>query len=226
MGATLDKLKWNDAGLVPAIVQSDLGGEVRMMAWCNREALDKTLQTGKAHFYSRSRQALWMKGESSGNTIDVRSVWLDCDGDTLIFLADPSGPSCHTGAQTCFFERLDREKDASGTEPKAVALPALAELARVLQARKEAAGEKSYTKRLLDGGVDKINEKIREEAEELCDALSNESDERVASEAADLLYHALVGLLARNVNPQDVVEALRGRFGISGLVEKASRNAQ
>ncbi len=223
MGKMLDKLKWNEAGLVPAIVQSDLGGEIRMLAWCNRKALEKTLATGKAHFYSRSREMQWMKGESSGNTIDVRSVWLDCDGDTLIFVADPSGPSCHTGEQTCFFERLDRERDASGTEPKAVALPALAELARVLRARKEAAGEKSYTKRLLEGGVAKINEKIAEEARELCDALAGESDKRVASEAADLLYHALVGLLARDIDPLDVVDVLRSRFGTSGLDEKASR---
>lgn len=226
MHAALEHLKWNEDGLVPAIVQSDLGGEIRMLAWCNAEALEKTLETGKAHFYSRSRQAQWMKGESSGNTIDVRSVWVDCDGDTLIFLSDPNGPSCHTGEETCFFRRLDVPQGAiSSDQSSATASPALGELAETLRARKNSDGDTSYTKRLLEDGVEKISDKIREEASELCEALADESEERVASEAADLLYHALVGLLARDVDPLEVVETLRARFGTSGLAEKASRKS-
>ena len=104
-----DALKFDSQGLVAVIAQDAETGEVRMMAYANQQAVEQTLSTGLAHFYSRSRQALWKKGESSGNTLDVRSVWVDCDGDTLIYMVDPTGPSCHTGAQTCFFRRLDAD---------------------------------------------------------------------------------------------------------------------
>lgn len=220
MGSDLEQLKWNQDGLVPAIVQSELGGEVRMMAWCDRQALSQTMATGEATFYSRSRKQIWRKGESSGNTIAVHSVWVDCDGDTLIFLADPNGPSCHTGKATCFFRQLGE------TETSQSAKPIWGQLVDTLAERKQSTGEQSYTKRLLDAGVEKINAKITEEAGELCDALVSESDERVASEAADLLYHVLVGLTARGVDPDEVMRTLRARFGTSGLEEKAKRTRQ
>ncbi|MEM6956107.1 MAG: phosphoribosyl-ATP diphosphatase [Myxococcota bacterium] len=178
--------------------------------------------TGKATFWSRSRSSLWTKGETSGNVLHVKSVWLDCDGDAVIYLVEPTGPSCHTGAQTCFFERLDGAPVHEGE----VAEPVLARLERELQRRKAGEGERSYTRRLLERGTPKISEKIREEAGELCDALADETDERVVSEAADLVYHVMVGLLSRGVPRRDVEVALAERFGISGLDEKASRTSE
>jgi phosphoribosyl-AMP cyclohydrolase / phosphoribosyl-ATP pyrophosphohydrolase len=213
----LDKLQFNDQGLIPAIVQDYLSGEVRMMAWMNRESLDATLASRKATFYSRSRQKLWVKGEESGNVLHVVSVMTDCDADTLLVLCDPVGPSCHTGRDNCFFVPLDGESEA------APARPMIERLEAVLETRKTSDGEKSYTRSLFDGGAAKIGKKICEEAGEVVEALAAESDERVASEAADVMYHVLVGLRFRGVPWRDVLGVLASRFGIGGHVEKASR---
>ena len=212
----LQQLKFNEQGLIPAIVQDRLTGEVRMMAWMNRESLEKTLETRKATFFSRSRNKLWMKGEESGNTLAVASVMADCDADTLLVLCDPAGPSCHTGADNCFFAPLDAQDE----QP---AKPMVERLEAVLEDRKQSTGEKSYTRSLFDGGVPKIGKKIREEAGEVVEALEGESDERVASEAADVVYHLMVGLRHRAVPWRSVLEILAGRFGVGGHDEKASR---
>lgn len=214
-------LKWDAAGLVTVVVQDRMSGAVRMVAHANEAALTATLSTRDAHFYSRSRQSLWRKGESSGNVIRVAEVWLDCDADAVLYLADPAGPSCHTGAESCFFTRVD-VSDAAARE----ATPASPQLARLwaeLEARRNAAGTKSYTRSLLDAGTTKIGAKVREEADELARALDGESDERVVAECADLVYHALVGLLARGVTLRDVEVELARRSGVSGLDEKAAR---
>lgn len=216
-------LKWDAAGLVTVVVQDRMSGAVRMVAHANEAALTATLSTRDAHFYSRSRQSLWRKGESSGNVIRVAEVWLDCDADAVLYLADPAGPSCHTGAESCFFTRVD-VSDAAARE----ATPASPQLARLwaeLEARRNAAGTKSYTRSLLDAGTAKIGAKVREEADELARALDGESDERVVAECADLVYHALVGLLARGVTLRDVEVELARRSGVSGLDEKAARGA-
>ncbi len=202
---------------MPAIVQDRLTGEVRMMAWMNQESLEATISTGKATFYSRSRGKLWIKGEESGNTLFVTSVRTDCDADTLLILCDPAGPSCHTGQDNCFFVSLDSDVDGA---PK----PMMELLENVLEERKQSTGEKSYTRSLFDGGIKKINSKIIEESLEVTQALENESDERVASEAADVLYHLLVGLRARGIKWRDVLKVLAGRFGTGGHVEKATRS--
>ncbi len=213
----LSRVKWDEAGLVTVVAQERLGGEVRMVAHADRAALERTLATGEGWFFSRSRDALWRKGESSGHTLAVREVWLDCDGDAVVYLVDPIGPSCHTGQRSCFFERLD------GEPTSATAAPVLARLGDTLDARREASGEASYTRTLLDGGVALIRDKIREEASELGEALARESDERVVAEAADLVYHAMVGLLARGLAMHDVERELARRFGTSGHEEKAAR---
>jgi len=215
----IDELKWDAAGLLTVVAQDRRSGEVRMVAHANREAVEATLENGKATFWSRSRQALWTKGESSGNTLAVYEVWADCDGDALVYLVEPAGPTCHTGAPTCFFRRMDR--DAS--EDVGRALPVLAQLGATIEARKEGSADKSYTKSLLVKGPEKIAAKIREEGGELGDALVGESDERVVSESADVLYHLLVGLAARGLSMDDVAGELARRFGMSGLDEKASR---
>jgi phosphoribosyl-ATP pyrophosphohydrolase/phosphoribosyl-AMP cyclohydrolase len=179
------------------------------------------LETGEAHFYSRSRQALWRKGESSGHVLRVHEIWADCDGDALLYLVDPEGPSCHTGRQTCFFHVLER--GGLREEPLAQGRALLPRLWAELLSRKEAGADRSYTRKLLDEGAAKIAAKVREEGDELARALEGESDERVISESADVLYHALVGLIARGVTLRDVEAELARRFGISGLAEKASR---
>ena len=219
---SVDALKFNDQGLLAVIAQDAESGAVRMMAYANEAAIRRTLETGAAHFYSRSRKQLWKKGETSGNTLAVRDVWVDCDGDTLIYMVDPEGPSCHTGAETCFFRRLERDGslvDADGE----VAEPTLLRLERTLQARKAANASKSYTKTLLDAGPAKIEAKVREEAAELGQALIDESDARVASEAGDLTYHMLVGLVLRDVSLRQLLTELSKRFGRSGHDEKSSR---
>jgi phosphoribosyl-AMP cyclohydrolase / phosphoribosyl-ATP pyrophosphohydrolase len=216
------ELKLDAQGLLTVVVQDRASGEVRMLAHATPEALARTEQTGLAHFWSRSRRALWQKGEESGNVLHVREVWIDCDGDAVLYLVDPEGPSCHTGARTCFFHRRAPSGEAADAEAS-LALPVLAALEATVEARRRASASESYTRALLDGGPRKIAGKVREEADELAVALEEESDARVISEAADVLYHAMVGLSARGLSLSDVARELGRRFGVSGHEEKARR---
>lgn len=213
---TLPEFKLDAAGLVTVVVQDYRTGEVRMVGHANSEAIQRTLDSGLATFWSRSRQQFWTKGESSGHTLRVHEVWTDCDVDAVIYLVTPAGPTCHTGAPSCFFDRLDAPGDGR-------AVPALGRLELELKKRRASDAGKSYTKSLLEGGAEKIGRKIREEAGELADAIASESDERVASEMADVLYHAMVGLLSRDIPLADVQAELAARFGVSGHDEKRSR---
>jgi len=215
-------LQFNEQGLIPALAQDRFDGQVRMLAWMNREALERTLETGLATFFSRSRGKLWVKGEGSGNVLRVHSVTADCDADTLLLLVEPAGPSCHTGRPSCFFKRV--ETDGSLSDQPFEVAPFISELERTIRDRQASSAEKSYTKSLFDGGIVKINAKISEEAAELVAALSAESDERVLSEASDLLFHLLVGLRARGLDFQQVLATLAGRTKQSGHQEKLSRN--
>lgn len=236
----MNDLKWDDAGLITAVVQDRLTGQVRMVAWMNREALEATLSSGFATFYSRSRRALWRKGETSGHVLRVHDVAVDCDGDTLLVQVDPEGPSCHTGRATCFFRKLSTEANTPAPAPPAapaataemessvadLADPFLLSLEAEIEKRSQSTAQRSYTRSLLDGGVPKISAKISEEAAELNAALAGETDDRVASEAADVLYHLMVGLRARGVALRRVIEVLAKRAGQSGHAEKASRKSQ
>jgi phosphoribosyl-AMP cyclohydrolase / phosphoribosyl-ATP pyrophosphohydrolase len=214
-------LKFDDKGLITAVAQDRASGEVRMVAWMNAEAVERTLETGLATFYSRSRQKLWVKGETSGHRLHVSAMFADCDGDTLLLLVSPEGPSCHTGRPNCFFQPL-----AGGEAvPERQALPYLFELEAVIRERTASDAKKSYTRSLLDAGAPGINAKLREEADELARAIEGESAERVASEAADVLYHLLVGLRHRGVALESVVETLFARSHQSGHAEKAARKA-
>ncbi len=214
-------LQFNEQGLIPALAQDRFDGQLRMVAWMNREALAKTLETGLATFFSRSRGKLWLKGEESGNVLRVHSVTADCDADTLLLLVEPAGPSCHTGRPSCFFKRVGA--DGVLTDEPFEVTPFIGELERTIRERQASTAEKSYTRSLLDAGVPKINAKITEEAGELAEALAGESDDRVLSEAADLLFHVLVGLRARGLSFGQVAEALASRTSQSGHAEKASR---
>jgi phosphoribosyl-AMP cyclohydrolase / phosphoribosyl-ATP pyrophosphohydrolase len=216
-------LNFNAQGLIPALAQDRFDGQVRMLGWMNREALERTLETGNATFFSRSRSALWVKGETSGNLLRVHSVTADCDADTLLLLVEPAGPSCHTGRPSCFFKRV--QPDGTLLDEASEVTPFFGELERTIRQRQVSTAEKSYTRSLLDGGAGKIGGKIREEAGELATALADESDERVLNEAADLLFHTLVGLRARGLDLRAVAAKLSARMGQSGHAEKASRKA-
>jgi len=214
-------LKFNEQGLIPAIAQDRFDGQIRMVAWMNQEALDRTLQTGNATFFSRSRGALWVKGETSGHVLRVHSVTADCDADTLLLIVEPAGPSCHTGRPSCFFRRVGASGELEDLPYETSAF--FGELERTIRERQASTAEKSYTRSLLDGGVAKIGRKINEEAGEVVAALANESDDRVLSEAADLVFHLLVGLRARGLDFRGVAEKLALRTNQSGHQEKASR---
>ena len=209
-------------GLVPAIVQDRLTGQVRMLAYMSRESLAATVRTGKATFYSRSRRKLWEKGAESGHSLHVRSIHADCDGDSLLLLVDPVGPSCHTGSPSCFFRGVAGNGELS--ELPEDATPFLERLERVILARKrDAQARESYTRTLLDGGAPAIAAKLREEADELGRAVASESDHRVAAEAADVLYHLMVALSARGVSLRAALDMLAARSSRSGHQEKLSR---
>lgn len=209
--------RWDERGLVPAVVQDATTGAVLMVAWMNADALALTRQTGIVHFWSRSRAALWKKGETSGNTLTLVELRVDCDQDTLLVRVHAAGPACHTGATTCFYTTdAGDESTASPT--------ILSELSRVIEARRDAATpEKSYTRSLLDAGMPKILAKIAEEHGELAAELPAGEPGKVIHETADLLFHVMVGLAARGVPVEAVLGELTRRFGTSGHVEKAAR---
>ncbi len=194
-----DGLVFDAAGLIPVVVQDRATGDVLMVAFANSEALALTAATGEAHFWSRSRRALWRKGETSGHTLAVESMRADCDGDTVLVTVDPSGPACHTGSRTCFGEE------------EATLAGALGGLERVIAGRAQADPSTSYTARLLARGLDHTLKKVGEEATEVVLAAKGESDQRLAEECADLVYHLMVVLAQRRLPLARVLEVLRAR---------------
>lgn len=206
------ELKYDATGLVPVVVQDHASGDVLMVAFANAEALDRTAATGLAHFWSRRRGWLWKKGETSGNVLRVRELQADCDADAVLMVVDPRGPTCHGGTRTCFG---DASPTAAGT---------LAEVVRVIDDRARTAPAGSYTAALLAGGPDAVLEKVEEEAAELVLAARGESDERLAEEAADLLFHLLVALRQREVPLSRALDVLRRRRARGGGV--AERGAE
>jgi phosphoribosyl-ATP pyrophosphohydrolase/phosphoribosyl-AMP cyclohydrolase len=204
---SIDELAWDERGLLPVIVQDAATGAVLTLAYANREALDKTLRDETTWLYSRSRNALWHKGETSGNTQVVVSVAFDCDADALLYRVIPSGPACHTGNATCFSNALKDEPDraASGIFERAIA-----HLRTTIPARRGASPDSSYTAKLFHDGVDRIAKKVGEEATEVVIAAKNNDPREIAWETADLLYHTLVLLEERGVSLDDVgAELLR-----------------
>ena len=198
---TVPEIAFDDRGLVPCVVQDRRSGEVLTLAYMNAEALERTLATGEMHFWSRSRSELWRKGATSGNTQKLHALRVDCDADALVALVEAAGPACHTGERTCFF--------AGHTEPEpAEALPALERTV----AERAAAGDtaSSYTARLL-ADPSLTAAKVMEEAEEVARAAREETDGRVAEEAADVLYHLTVLLRSRGLGLDAAYEVLNGR---------------
>jgi phosphoribosyl-ATP pyrophosphohydrolase/phosphoribosyl-AMP cyclohydrolase len=207
----MTELKWDPQGLIPAVAQETETGEVLMVAWMDRDALAKTLETGLAHYWSRERRALWRKGETSGHSQHVDGVYADCDRDTLLVQVHQDGVACHTGARTCFFTRLT----GSASPSPAGAGPALLEVVeRVLQSRKVERPAGSYPAGLFERGEAQICRKIGEEATEVVTAaLGGEGDGRVVSEVADLWFHSMVLLASRGIPLRRVFEELARRQG-------------
>jgi phosphoribosyl-ATP pyrophosphohydrolase/phosphoribosyl-AMP cyclohydrolase len=195
------EIAFDERGLVPCVMQDWRTGEVLTLAYMNAEALRRTRETGEMHFFSRSRQELWHKGATSGNTMTVKAIRYDCDGDSVLALVEPQGPACHTGERTCFHR---------GELAPAAPYEVLPTLERTIAARAAARPDGSYTATLL-GDPARIGDKVQEEAEEVVRAAREESDERVAEEAADVIYHLAVLLRSRELTLADPERVLDGR---------------
>lgn len=205
----LEQLRFDDAGLIPVVAQEASTGDVLMLAFANREALERTAQTRFAHYFSRSRQALWKKGETSGHVQAVEEIRADCDGDAVLYRVRQTGPACHTLEPSCFF----RAVEGGALEQAGPGGHILSRVERVVQERHQSRPEGSYTTYLFDKGVDKILKKVGEEGTEVVIAAKNEDNRELRGEAADLLFHLLVLLRARGLPLQEVWDELDSRFG-------------
>lgn len=203
MTVDIDNLQFNPDGLLPAIVQDDRTGEVLMLAYMNKKAIEKTLETNETWFFSRSRQELWNKGATSGNRQHVKRISVDCDQDTLLIQVTPAGPACHTGQKTCFFTTaMEREESL-----REVVYEVIDEIAL----RKDQPVEGSYTTYLFNEGIDKVLKKVGEETTEVVIGAKNADKEEVSNEIADLIYHTLVLMNILDVDLSDVKKVLRER---------------
>lgn len=211
--STVENIKFDDQGLVPAIVQDAADNQVLMVAYMNREALEKTITRGTAHFYSRSRKRLWEKGESSGNYQEVKEILYDCDEDALLLRVKSAGPACHTGEKSCFFRALKGER---AIQPQISAAQVLEALYQVILQRKVTRPAGSYVAKLMENGLDSILAKVEEEAQEVIRAAREEGRERLIEELADLWFHTLVLLGEQAIAPELVLGVLQRRFGKTG----------
>ncbi|WP_297888885.1 bifunctional phosphoribosyl-AMP cyclohydrolase/phosphoribosyl-ATP diphosphatase HisIE [Sulfurihydrogenibium sp.] len=203
----LSKVKFDTNGLVPVITQNFYSGKILMQAYANKEAIEETIKSGYATYYSRSRQSLWKKGETSGNLQKIIDIKIDCDEDSLIYLVVEEGPACHTGEETCFYRNLNLEK-----EDKPLPFELFHKLYEKIQERKNANPENSYVAKLFEKGSDKIIQKVGEEAIETVIALKNKNKEEIVYETADLLFHLLVALVDSGVKLEDIQEELLKRY--------------
>jgi phosphoribosyl-AMP cyclohydrolase / phosphoribosyl-ATP pyrophosphohydrolase len=214
-----DAIKFDERGLAPAIVQDAGSGEVLMLAWMNAEALQRTMETGEAHFWSRSRQELWRKGATSGNIQHVEEIRLDCDGDALLLRVHPAGPACHTGERSCFYRTVEAGSESGMRLEYSPALPqpatpqefSLSSLYEVIRDRRENPKQGSYTASLFAKGEDEIVKKVGEEAVEVILAAKGQGRQRMVEETADLAYHLLVLLAEKNLTPGDILSELERR---------------
>jgi phosphoribosyl-ATP pyrophosphohydrolase/phosphoribosyl-AMP cyclohydrolase len=214
----LPKLNFDDRGLIPAIVQDYRDGKVLMLAYMNKESLELTLKTGRTHFYSRKRNLLWAKGETSGHIQMVRSIYYDCDEDALLVIVDQVGNACHTGERSCFHREIENYSfRETQQEPVEHYMLVFLELYKLLLERKATLPANSYTAKLFEEGLDRILKKIGEEATEVVIASKNGSDKEIAYEMADLWFHCLMTLAYHGIEPQEVLRELCRRRGRSKL---------
>jgi phosphoribosyl-ATP pyrophosphohydrolase/phosphoribosyl-AMP cyclohydrolase len=218
------KIEWEKSGgLIPAVIQDYKTNEVLMLGYMNKEALELTKKTGFVHYYSRSKQRIWKKGETSGHTQEVKEMLIDCDNDTLLIKVKQNGVACHTGRKSCFFTNLDNGKTVSEVEIKPE-YNFIDTLYHTLLERKSADAKSSYVASLYHKGENSILKKVVEEAGELCFAVKDDDKNEIIYEAADLLFHSMVALAYKNIHPEAILNELKRREGVSGIEEKNSRN--
>jgi phosphoribosyl-ATP pyrophosphohydrolase/phosphoribosyl-AMP cyclohydrolase len=222
----IKKIDWQKIDLLPVIVQDVLNNEVLMMAYMDKEALKLSLSTKIAHYFSRSKQRIWKKGESSGHIQTIHSFFVDCDNDTLLIKVTQEGVACHTGRHSCFFTELESGAINSEVQVSAQAMYGVIDtLYHTIQERKNADPSSSWTAKLFSKGENAILKKIVEEAGEFCFAYKDNDEKEIIYEAADLTYHMLVALAAKNISPERVKQELARRFEMSGIAEKNARPA-
>lgn len=204
----LEQLNYNQEGLIPAIVQDVFSNQVLMLGYMNKESLKKTLQTGQTCFYSRSRRKLWVKGETSGNTQQVKQILVDCDSDTLLIRVEQKGVACHTGAYSCFYRDIEGKEIPSKEKPSGSKKDILEELIQVFEDRKQNPTSKSYVCQLLASPGEKMPKKIAEEAAEVLIALKDKDIKQIIYETADLWFHTLVALSYYDISYQEILDEL------------------
>jgi len=224
MQEVINRVDWEKSDLLPVIVQDVANSEVLMMAYMNKEALELSLNTKVAHYFSRSKQRIWKKGESSGHTQTIHSFNIDCDNDTLLIKVTQEGVACHTGRRSCFFTELESGEANSEVEVNAHAMYGVIDtLYHTIQERKNADPSSSWTAKLFAKGDNTILKKVVEESGEFCFAYKDNDESEMIYEAADLTYHMLVALAAKNISPDRIKQELASRFDMSGIAEKNSR---
>lgn len=222
----IDCIDWNKSPLIPVVTQDYDSLEVLMLAYLNSEALTLSIQSGVAHYFSRSKNRIWKKGEESGNIQTIKEVHIDCDNDAILFKVNQAGVACHTGNVSCFYRTIDFDDiNIDLTKAKMIDPPysTIDKLYHILQDRKTQSKDVSYTASLYAKGENTIGKKIVEEASELAFAIKDNKSDEIIYECADLIYHTLVGLSYKDISPDRVMQELNRRFSISGLEEKAQR---
>lgn len=221
----LNKIDWEKMdNLIPVITQDSKTNEVLMLAYMNKEALELTIKTNYAHYFSRSKQRIWKKGESSNHLQEIVEILVDCDNDTLLLKVNQEGVACHTGRKSCFFTNLNTNETTCDVEVDTTsAYGVIDTLYHTICEKKNDDATKSYTAKLLQGKQNSMLKKIVEEAGEFTFAIKDDNTEEIIYEAADITYHVLVALASKNISPDRIKQELARRFGISGIEEKNSR---
>ena len=221
----IEKIDWEKTnGLIPVVTQDATTNEVLMLAYMDKEALELTISTNYAHYFSRTKQRIWKKGESSNHTQEIVNIMLDCDNDTLLLKVNQEGVACHTGRKSCFFTDLQTNEEVSKVEVDTTAAYGVIDtLYHTILDRKNDDPSKSYTSKLLNGEQNSMLKKIVEESGEFTFAIKDDDEEEIIYEAADITYHVLVALASKNISPDRVKQELARRFGMSGIEEKNSR---
>jgi len=221
----INKINWDKMNnLIPVITQDNTTNEVLMLAYMNKEALELTLKTSYAYYFSRSRQQLWKKGETSGHTQEVVDIFLDCDNDTILLKVNQKGVACHTGRKSCFFTNLKNGNHISDIEVDTTNIYGVVDtLYHTILERKNADPKTSWTAKLLQGKQNSLLKKIVEEAGEFTFAIKDDDTKEIIYEGADLMYHCLVALASKDISPSRIKQELAKRFGLSGIEEKNSR---
>lgn len=221
----LEKIDWEKINdLVPVITQDSSSNEVLMLAYMNKEALELSLKTGYAHYFSRSKQRIWKKGESSNHTQKIVDIFLDCDNDTILLKVIQEGVACHTGRKSCFFTKLDTNEIVEDIKLNMNSTYGVIDtLYHTIQSRKNGDPNKSYTAKLIQGKENSMLKKVVEEAGEFTFAYKDNDIDEIIYEVADVAYHILVALASKNISPDRVKQELARRFNISGIEEKNSR---